>query len=103
MNIKIIKLVNGDELICDLEESKTKLKVKKPLLLAFQENRLVFVPFMQYTSAMDGFEILPTNIMFVTNPVDSLINDYQMATSQIVTPPAAASNNKKKSLLRAVE
>jgi len=101
MNIKIVKLVNGDEIICDLEETKTKLKVKKPLLLAFQENRLVFVPFMQYTSAMEGFELLPTNALFVTDPVDSLINDYQMATSQIVTPPQAAGG--KKSLLRAVE
>lgn len=103
MNIKIIKLTNGDELICDLEETKTKLKIKKPLLLAFQENRLVFVPFMQYTTAMDGFELLPTNVLFVTDPVDGLINDYQMATSQILTPPTAATSNKKKSLLRAVE
>ncbi len=101
MNIKIIKLANGDELICDLEETKTKLKVKKPLLLAFQENRLVFVPFMQYTTAMEGFELLPASVLFVTSPVDSLINDYQMATSQIVTPPQAAGG--KKSLLRAVE
>ncbi len=101
MNVKIIKLVNGDEIICDLQETKTKLKINKPLLLAFQENRLVFVPFMQYTTAMEGFELLPTSVLFVTDPVDSLINDYQMATSQIVTPPAAAGG--KKSLLRAVE
>ena len=79
MNIKIIKLVNGDEIICDLEETKTKLKVNKPLLLAFQENRLVFVPFMQYTTAMEGFELLATSVLFVTDPVDSLVNDYQMA------------------------
>ena len=102
MNIKIIKLMNGDEIICDLEETKTKLKVNKPLLLAFQENRLVFVPFMQYTTAMEGFELLPASVLFVTDPVDSLINDYQMATSQILTPPQAATTGKK-SLLRAVE
>ena len=101
MNIKIIKLTNGDEIICDLEETKAKLKVKKPLLLAFQKNRLVFVPFMQYTTAMEGFELQHASVLFVTDPVDSLINDYQMATSQIVTPPQAASG--KKSLLRAVE
>lgn len=103
MNIKIIKLTNGDEIICDLQETKTKLKVNKPLLLAFQENRLVFVPFMQYTTATEGFEISGTNVLFVTDPVDSLINDYQMATSQILTPPQSVSGNKKKSLLRAVE
>lgn len=102
MNIKIIKLVNGDEIICDLQETKTKLKVNKPLLLAFQENRLVFVPFMQYTTAMEGFELQPVSVLFVTDPVDSLINDYQMATSQILTPPQAATTGKK-SLLRAVE
>jgi len=102
MNIKIIKLVNGDEIICDLEETKTKLKVKKPLLLAFQENRLVFVPFMQYTNATEGFELSNASVLFVTNPVDSLVNDYQMATSQILTPPGA--NQKKKGgILRAVE
>ena len=103
MNVKIIKLVNGDELICDLEETKTKLKVNKPLLLAFQENRLVFVPFMQYTTAMEGFELQHASVLFVTDPVDSLINDYQMATSQILTPPQAATPSKKKSLLRSVE
>ena len=101
MNIKIVKLNNGDEIICDFEETKTKLKIKKPLLLAFQENRLVFVPFMQYTTAMEGFELLATSVLFVTDPVDSLINDYQMATSQILTPPQAAGG--KKSLLRSVE
>lgn len=103
MNIKIVKLVNGDELICDLKETKVKYEVKKPLLLAFQENRLVFVPFMQYTTAMEGFELQPANVLFVTDPVDSLINDYQMATSQIITPPQAASAGGKKSLLRSVE
>jgi hypothetical protein len=102
MNVKIVKLVNGDEIICDLEETKTKLKVSKPLLLAFQENRLVFVPFMQYTTAMEGFELQHASVLFVTDPVDSLINDYQMATSQILTPPQAATTGKK-SLLRAVE
>ena len=101
MNIKIVKLNNGDEIICDLEETKTKLKIKKPLLLAFQENRLVFVPFMQYTTAMEGFELLPSSVLFVTDPVESLINDYQMATSQILTPPQAVGG--KKSLLRSVE
>ena len=103
MNVKIVKLMNGDEIICDLEETKTKLKVNKPLLLAFQENRLVFVPFMQYTTAMDGFELQHASVLFVTDPVDSLINDYQMATSQILTPPQAVTPSKKKSLLRAVE
>lgn len=103
MNVKILKLVNGDELICDLHETKTKLKVNKPLLLAFQENRLVFVPFMQYTTATEGFELVPTNVLFVTDPVDSLINDYQMATSQILTPPNAASQKKKGGILKAVE
>ena len=103
MNIKIVKFMNGEEIICDLEETKTKLKVKKPLLLAFQENRLVFVPFMQYTTAMESFELAHTSVLFVTDPVDSLVTDYQMATSQIVTPPAAATPSKKKSLLRAVE
>jgi len=102
MNIKILKFVNGDEVICDLEETKTKYKVNQPLLLAFNENRLVFVPFMQYTTAVEGFEVAPTNVLFVTDPVDSLINDYQMATSKIVTPPAAATS-KKKSILRTVE
>lgn len=101
MNIKIVKLVNGDEIICDLQETKTKVKLNKPLLIAFQENRLVFVPFMQYTTAMEGFELQPTNVLFVTTPVDSLINDYQMATGQIVTPPTAVGG--KKSLLRSVE
>jgi hypothetical protein len=57
---------------------------------------------MQYTTAMDGFELQHASVLFVTDPVDSLINDYQMATSQILTPPQAATTGKK-SLLRAVE
>lgn len=101
MNVKIVKLVNGDEMICDLvAEEKTKLVLKKPLVLAFQENRLVFAPFMQYTNAMEGISLPLTSVLFVTDPVDALINDYQMATSQILTPPQAAN---KKGLLRTVE
>lgn len=102
MNIKIIKLVNGDEIIGDIEESKTKVLVKKPFLLAFQENRLVFVPFLQYTTAMEEVEVFLSSVMIIVPPVDSLINDYQMASNQLITPPSAA-GGKKKSLLRAVE
>lgn len=103
-NIKIVKLVNGDELIGKVDEtSKTKYKITKPLLVAFQENRLVFAPFMQYTTAMEGFEIAATQVLFVTDPVESLINDYQMATGAIVTPPTISAGGKSRSILRSVE
>lgn len=96
MNVKIVKFTNGDEIICNLVETKTKLKLEQPLLLAFNENRLVFVPFMQYTRATEGFEVSVDKVLFVTDPVESLVTDYQMATSKIVTPP-------KKGILRSVE
>lgn len=99
MNVKILKFKNGDEVICDLEEVKTKTghsyRCKSPLLVAFNDTRLVFIPFMQYTTATQEFEVASDSVLFVTEPVESLINDYQNATSKIVTP--------RKGILRSVE
>lgn len=99
MNVKILKFKNGDEVICDLEEIKAKAglmyKCRNPLLVGFNDTRLVFIPFMQYTTATQEFEVSADSVLFVTEPVESLITDYQNATSKIVTP--------RKGILRSVE
>lgn len=99
MNIKILKFKNGDEVICELQETKGKsgtvYRCISPLLVGFNETRLVFIPFMQYTTATQEFEVNADSVLFVTEPVEQLITDYQNATSKIVTP--------RKGILRSVE
>lgn len=89
-NVKIVRLSTGEELIATVNESigsKNFRLSDVAILIPTQSNSLGLVPFMAYSNASDGgFEISPTFVMFMVDPVDGLKQQYQNMFSKIITP-----------------
>jgi hypothetical protein len=88
MNIQVVKLVNGEEIIADIVETENTIELIDPMLIGVDNQRLIFIPYMQYTEACKGFVLEKSHVILVSPPVESLIDDYHRATNkpQILTP-----------------
>lgn len=86
MNVQVVKLTTGEEIISDLTENENSVDMVEPMLVAVQDNRLVFIPYMQYTSASKSVTVDKKHVMFVVTPVESLIDDYENATTKVTKP-----------------
>ena len=91
MNIKIVRLTTGEELICDVKvrsERSTDQVILKDvaILIPTQQNQLGLAPFMAYSDAKDGFHTTMNSIMFIVEPQAELKNQYQKMFSKIITP-----------------
>jgi len=86
-NIKIVRLITGEELICSVKVSSTGYTLKDvAILIPTQSNQLGLAPFMAYSDAKDGIETHSKNVMFVVEPVAELKQQYQTMFSKIITP-----------------
>ena len=74
MNLKLIRLVSGEEIICELTEQDSTYTVSNAfVLIPGGEGKIAFMPFMPYTTASDaGITIKDTHVMFVSEPVEEL-------------------------------
>tara|TARA_B100000683_G_scaffold258317_1_gene280956 strand:+ start:1340 stop:1624 length:285 start_codon:yes stop_codon:yes gene_type:complete len=88
MNIKIVRLTTGEELICDAKVNSTDQVILKDvaILIPTQQNQLGLAPFMAYSDAKDGFHTTMNSIMFIVEPQAELKNQYQKMFSKIITP-----------------
>lgn len=86
MNVEVIKLVTNEEIIAEIEVEADSYKCTNPMLVAAQDGRLVFIPYMQYTTAHKFIEFKAKDVMFMVTPVESLIDDYVSATTQTTKP-----------------
>ena len=88
MNIKIVRLTTGEELICDVKVNGTMDVILKDvaILIPTQQNQLGLAPFMAYSDAKDGFHTTMNSIMFIVEPQAELKNQYQKMFSKIITP-----------------
>lgn len=88
MNIKIVRLTTGEELICDAKVNSADQVILKDvaILIPTQQNQLGLAPFMAYSDAKDGFHTTMNSIMFIVEPQAELKNQYQKMFSKIITP-----------------
>lgn len=87
--VKVFKLTTGEEIIgAATFEEGDKIHIDNPMLVAVSNDRLVFIPYMQYTTAKEKITISNEHVMFVVDPVDSIRNDYNEATGRLLTPRA---------------
>ena len=85
-NIKIVRLITGEELICSTKVSSTGYTLKDvAILIPTQNNQLGLAPFMAYSDAKDGMEIPRSYVMFMVDPVETLKKQYQTMFSKIIT------------------
>jgi len=102
MEVKIVRLSSGEELIAKCDESETSVKVKNPaMLVPMQQGQLGMMPWLAYADYND-IEIDKKFIMFTVRPQVELMNQYnENMGSGLVVPekniaePAIAGSNLK--------
>lgn len=86
--VKVFKLANGEEIIAEVEKEEDGVYYCKcPFGIGINnEGRLVFVPYMQYTNAVNEIHLFKQHVMIATDPVESIYNDYMDATRKVIAP-----------------
>ena len=87
MDVKVFKMLTGEEVIGELTKFEGEmLFIKHPLGLAInhEEGRLVFVPYMPYTSAPEEIVVPVTSLLIEPLvPIESIAEDYKNTIQKI--------------------
>ena len=76
--VKILRLITGEECLCKAEKTDEGWNVKKSaLIIPTGKGGIGLLPWMPYTTAFeDGFKIREQDVMFVIQPQEELIDEY---------------------------
>ena len=76
MEVKIVRLSSGEDLICKCDETETSVKIKNPaLLLPMQAGQLGMMSWLAYADYKE-IEIDKKFIVFTVRPQIELMNQY---------------------------
>ena len=92
-NVNVLRLSTGEELIAtvdNVETTSTRGNVYElsdiAILIPTESNSLGLAPFMNYTEATTrGISVAEKDVMFVTEPVEGLLQQYQNMFSKVMT------------------
>ena len=87
--IKLLRLTSGEEIIAEIshELNNTIMVYDAIIMIPAGLGKIGFMPWMPYTRAKNGLVLRKEDIMFIIDPIDSLIDQFKQARSGIVTPP----------------
>jgi hypothetical protein len=89
MAVKIIRFINGDELIGECKYGSDSVNVTNPLQIIMvpgqnlNQGGIAMAPFMPYAGTKT-FEFNPDTVMTMVDPVEQMHNKYVEAFSGIV-------------------
>jgi hypothetical protein len=95
MKIKVMKLVTGEDVIADVENSgDNRFKLKNavqlrmvPPQIAGSQPSMGFIPFPPFaTKQSDSVLIEPLHVAYMYDPIEEILSNYQQTFSGIVTP-----------------
>tara|TARA_Y100000592_G_scaffold33098_1_gene52579 strand:- start:142 stop:423 length:282 start_codon:yes stop_codon:yes gene_type:complete len=87
MEYKLVRLSNGEEVIGQVTETENQITIKDGhALFAPEPGKIGFIPFMPYTKAKEGVTVDKQFVMFVVDPLDSLVDQIKGKGSRIMTP-----------------
>lgn len=88
-NIKLMRLVSGEEIIAEVtNSSKDNYTVKDAIvMIPAGEGKIGFMPWMPYTKAHKGLNVRKQDVMFMVEPMEDLVDQFIQARSGITTPP----------------
>jgi len=95
-DVKLVRLTTGEELLAKTEQiDNVSYILKKPaILIPAGKDQLAFGQWLPYADIEEGIEISSQFVVFVTDPVDELLNQYNsMFGSGIVVPPRGPGGN----------
>lgn len=92
MNIKILKLITGEEIIGEVAlEDETLITLKNPIAIVIRPSQDGFTfGFMPWCSLIEGERLVSiglSNVVTMGNPTDEVKNTYSSMFGGIVTPP----------------
>lgn len=92
MNLQVIRLLNGEEIIGEVEKGIVNLgytSVKRPMVILFDANtnNLMIRPWAIFTQQDATYDLNNTTVVFAAEPIDELKNLYQQALGKLITPP----------------
>ena len=95
LNVKLIRLLNGEELIAEVVGSiveTSKLTMKNPLRVMIipskstpQNPTVGFAPWVEFTDDKT-FELDKSHVLCIMNPVKEFVNQYNATFGGIITP-----------------
>ena len=86
--IYLLKLIDGEQVVCNVEHRDNGLIIKQPLtLFAAGEGKIRFMPFMAYGNTDDGVYVKDTHVVIMIRPHEDLVTQYKEITSGIQLPP----------------
>lgn len=76
--VKIVRLTSGEELIAKVEQvDDISYILKKPaILIPTGKDQLAFGQWLPYADIKDGIEILSKYVVFVVDPMDKMVEQY---------------------------
>jgi hypothetical protein len=92
MDVRIVRLNSGEEILCDLERDGADFLLKKPLIIIpTQDGQIGFMSWMPYAKTDDGVSIKNDFVAFVLEPDNQLIKEYTKQTSSVIIPDSTLS------------
>jgi hypothetical protein len=77
MNVKIIRLISGEEMLCSVTDNGDTITIKNPaVLIPSPEGKLLMAKWMPYANDENGFTLGKNFIMFIVEPQTDLANHY---------------------------
>jgi len=85
MSIKILRLVNGEDIVTQVERKGEVFLLKKPHRLIISREGLASMPFCPFSKEED-YEISAQHVLFEAEPEDEIRNSYASQVGAIVLP-----------------
>lgn len=91
-NIKILKLVNGDELLAEIVSAGDPMKIKNPVRIVVMPNKLDpktpnvgFAPWEEFTEERE-FTLDKRHVIAIITPIKEFVNQYNSMFGGLVLP-----------------
>lgn len=85
--LKLVRLVSGEEVIADVTEMTDSVNLKRGyVLIPGGEGNIAYMPFMPYTKAENGLTISKDKIMFIVEPIEELAKQIKQQQSGLIVP-----------------
>lgn len=95
-NVRLVRLVSGEELVGQIDETETEVTIKKAAIVIVQPPRtageqmgIAMIGWMPYTQArQDGVTVKKQHVLFIVNPEPNMVKTYnEKFTSDSILVP----------------
>lgn len=88
MEIKVIKIITGEEIISQIEEKNEKYLLKNPQKFMLTQEGIASIPLIPFSDS-EEYEISKNHVIFVCNPETDIRNLYNSKFGNGVILPKA--------------